>query len=295
MQVEVKRESGEVVLNVTIPAQKVKEAFAEVKEGALKEVSVPGFRKGKAPRKIAEKHLSEDSLAEALFNRLIPPTYAEALKKEGVKPIIPPQLKILSYQKDADLVFEAKTAERPEIKLKDYKAALKKLKGKVIYGPDGKPLFAKGESASGGKGGTKITAGQVLEKLRETVDLKIPPVLIEQEVQRMFSSLIDQTQKLGITIDQYLASQGKTVDRLRKEYRETAEINLKDEFILSEIAAKEKIEVTPKEIEEAIEAAPDEKTKEIFGQDRGRAYIEDVLRKRKTIEYLLRVAEGGKQ
>jgi len=283
MKIEVKRESGEVVLNVTIPAQKVKEAFAEVKEGALKEVSVPGFRKGKGPRKIAEKHLSEDSLAEMLFNRLIPPTYAEALKKEGVKPIVPPQLKILSYQKDADLVFEAKTAERPEIKLRDYKAALKKLKGKVIYGPDGKPL----------KGGTKITAGQVLEKLRETVDLKIPPVLIEQEVQRMFSSLIDQTQKLGITIDQYLASQGKTVDQLRKEYRETAEINLKDEFILSEITAKEKIKVTPKEIEEAIEAAPDGKTKEAFSKDRGRLYIEDILRKRKTIEFLIKLAEGS--
>lgn len=281
MKIEVKRESGEVVLNVTIPAKKVKEDFARIKEEALKEVSVSGFRKGKAPKKIAEKHLSEDSLAEMLFNRLIPPTYAEALKKEGVKPIIPPQLKILSYQKDTDLVFEAKTAERPEIKLRDYKATLKKLKGKTIYGPDGKPL----------KGGTKITAGQVLEKLRGTVDLKIPPVLIEQEVQRMFSSLIDQTQKLRITIDQYLASQGKTVDQLRKEYRGTAEINLKDEFILSEIAAKEKIKVTPKEIEEAIEAAPDEKTKEIFGQDRGRAYIEDVLRKRKTIELLLKIAE----
>lgn len=282
MKVEVKRESGEIALTITIPAEKVKETFAEIKREALKEVSAPGFRKGKAPRKIAEKHLSEDSLAEMLFNRLIPPTYAEALKKEGIKPIIPPQLKIVSYKKDADLVFEAKTAERPEVKLGDYKAALKKIKGRVIYGPEDKPI----------KGGTKITAGQVLEKLRETVDLKIPPILIEQEVQRMLSSLIDQTQKLGITIDQYLASQGKTVDQLRKEYRETAEINLKDEFILSEITTKEEIKVTPKEIEEAIEAAPDEKTKEAFSKDRGRLYIEDILRKRKTIEYLLKIAEG---
>ena len=281
-KIEVKHQSGEIALTITIPAKKVKEDFAGIKEEALKEVSVSGFRKGKAPKKVAEKHLSEDSLAEALFNRLIPPTYAEALKKKGIKPIIPPQLKIVSYKKDADLVFEAKTAERPEVKLGDYKAALKKIKGRIIYGPKDKPL----------KGGTKITAGQVLEKLRETVDLKIPPILIEQEVQRMFSSLIDQVQKLGITIDQYLASQGKTVDQLRKEYREAAEINLKDGFILSEIAVEEKIKVTPKEIEEAIEAAPDEKTKEIFGQDRGRAYIEDVLRKRKTIEYLLRLAEG---
>lgn len=282
MKTEVKRESGEVTLTITIPAQKVKRVFAEIKKEALKEVSVPGFRKGKVPQKIAEKHLSEDSLSETLFNRLIPPTYAEVLEKEGIKPITPPQVKILSYQKDVDLVFEAKTAERPEIKLGGYKTVLKQLKGKVIYGPGGKPL----------KGGEKITAGQVLEKLREAVALKVPSILIEQEVQRMLSSLIDQTQRLGITVDQYLASQGKTIDQLRKEYHETAERNLKDEFILNEIAVKEGIKVNPKEIEETIEVAPDEESKEVFRKDRGRLYIEDILRKRKTIEYLLKLAEG---
>lgn len=285
MKVELTRESGEISLTITIPAQKVKEDFAKIKEEALKEVSVPGFRKGKAPKKIAEKQLDEDKLTEALFNRLIPPAYAEAIEKEKIRPIIPPQLKVLSFKKDADLVFEAKTAERPEVKLGTYKSALKELKGKVIFGPDGKPL----------KGGAKATAAQVLEKLREITELKIPPILIEQEVRRMLSTLLDQTQTLGITVDQYLSSQGKTADQLRKEYRETAEKNLKDEFIISEIAKEEKIEVNSKEIEEAIEATPDEKTREAFSQDRGRAYIEDILRKRKTIEHLLRLAEGGKE
>jgi len=282
VKVEVKRESGEIILTITIPSKRVKEVFAKIKEEALKEVSAPGFRKGKVPKKIAEKHLSEDSLAEVLFNRLIPPTYAEVLKKEGVKPIIPPQLKILSYQKDADLVFEAKTAERPEVKLGNYQTVLKKLKGKLIYGPKGKPL----------KGGEKITAGQVLDKLREVIKLELPQILIEQEVQRMFSSLIDQTQKFGMTIEQYLSSQRKTVDQLRKEYREIAKKNLKDELILSAIGAKEEVKITPREIEEAIEAAPDEKTKETFSKDQGRIYIEDILRKRKTIERLLKIAEG---
>lgn len=282
MKVETKREVGEVTLTITIPAQKVKETFADIKKVALKEVSAPGFRKGKAPVAIAEKRLDEDKLAEALFNRLVPPAYAEAVEKEGIKPIIPPQIKVISFKKDADLVFEAKTAERPGVKLRTYKAALKKLKGKIIYGPDDKPL----------KGGTKITAAQVLGKLREIIELKVPPILIEQEMQRMLSSLLEQSQTLGITVEQYLASQGKTADQLRKEYREMAERNLKDEFIISEIAKEERIKVDPKEIEDAIEAAPDEKTRENFRKDYGRRYIEDILRKRKTVEYLLRVAEG---
>jgi len=281
VKIEVKRNFGEVTLTITISTQKVTETFTKIKKEALREVSAPGFRKGKVPTRIGEKQLSEDSLAEVLFNKLIPPAYTAAIEKEDIKPIIPPQLKILSYRKDTDLVFEAKTAERPKINLKDYKTSLKKLKGKLIYEPEGKPL----------KGGEKVTAGQVLEKLRETAELTIPPILIEQEVQRMLSSLIDQTQKLGITVEQYLLSQGKTAEQLKKEYQEIAERNLKDEFIVSEITIREKVEITPQEVEEAIAAAPDEKTKETFHQEAGRHYIEDILRKRKTLEFLIKISE----
>jgi len=284
IKTEVKRNSGEITLTITIPAKKVKGAFAKIKEEALKEVSAPGFRKGKVPREIAEKRLSEDSLAESLFNHLIPPAYTGALREQEVNPIIPPQLRVLKYQKDADLVFEARTAERPKIKIGNYEAALEKLKGKVIYGPNGKPV----------EGGERVTAAQVLEKLREIAELELPPILVEQEVQRMFSSLLDQAQTLGLTIEQHLSSQGKTVDQLRKDYQEIAKKNFKDEFILSEIAKVKGIKVDTKEIEEAIKAAPDERARKTFSEERGRLYIEEILRKRKTIEHLLRIAEEGK-
>jgi FKBP-type peptidyl-prolyl cis-trans isomerase (trigger factor) len=289
MEVEVKRDNGDAILTVKIPAKRVGEAFAEIKKSALKEVAVPGFRKGKAPKNIAEKRLDEDKLAEALFNRLIPAAYAEALEKEKIKPIVPPQIKITSFKKDADLIFEAKTAEKPEVKLGNYEDALRKIKGKIIYGPDGKPL-----SAKDGKGKTRITAGQVLDKLREIVEVAIPPMLIEQEIQRMLSALLNQTQTLGITVEQYLAAEGKNIEQLRKEYRETAERGLKDEFIISEIAHEKKMEVGKKEIEDMIAAAPDETSRKEFAKEGGRRYIETVMRKRKTIEHLLHVVEGKK-
>jgi FKBP-type peptidyl-prolyl cis-trans isomerase (trigger factor) len=278
----VTRKSGDITITVTIPAKRVGEAFAEIKKEALKEVSAPGFRKGKAPAGLAEKHLNEDKLSEALFNRLVPPAYAEALQKEGIRPITPPQLKVTSFKKDADLVFEARTAEKPEVKLGDYREALKKLKGKTIYGPDGKPV----------KGGDRVTAAQVLESLRKTSEIKIPPILADQEVQRMLSSLLRQTQTLGITIEQYLSTEGKNIDQLRKEYLETAERNLKDEFILDEVAKKEGIETEAKEIDDAVKAAPDENSRKAFSEERGRHYIASIIRKRKTIERLLRMAEG---
>lgn len=279
---QIVRKDSEITLTIRVPADKVTEAFSKVKQTALKEVKLSGFRPGKVPSELAEKQLSEDALAQNLFQEVVPGAYVEAISRYNVKPIIPPQITVKSFKKGEDLVFEARTAEVPEVVLGDYRKAVKELKGKAIFGPDGKAL----------KGGEKITASQVLEKLRDTVKVTVPHILIDYEVQRMLSSLVDQVNSLGLTVNQYLSSQGKKVEELRKEYHEIAERNLKDEFILSKVAKDAEIKVSESEIEEAISAAPDEKIKSGLQEERGRAYLEDVLRKRKTIEHLLKVAEG---
>lgn len=279
---EITRKGSEITLTITIPAKQVKEAFKRIKDTALKEVEVSGFRPGKAPREVAEKQLNEDALAQNLFQEIVPLAYAQTVSKEGLKPIIPPQVTVKAFEKDKELIFEAKTVERPPVNLGNYQTALKGLKGKIIYGPEGKPI----------KGEEDTTAAQVLEKLRKTVKVDIPHVLIDYEVQRMLSSLIDQVRSLGLTVDQYLSSQGKTAEGIQKEYHKIAERNLKDEFILTEIANAEGIKVSEKDIEEAIEATPDENAKSNLKEKRGRAYLEDVLRKRKTIEHLLKLSKG---
>jgi len=268
---QISRKDSEITLTIRIPALQVEEGFNKVKNEALKEVNVPGFRAGKAPAKLAESQLSEDRLAQALFQEVVPLAYARAVSEHKIKPVIPPQVAIKSFKKGEDLVFEARTAELPEVGLGDYKKALKSVK--------------KEESQ-------KITAAQVLEKAREVAKVSIPHILIDYEVQRMLSSLVDQVNSLGLTVDQYLSSQGKKPEDLQKEYHEVAERNLKDEFILNKVSQEEKISVSEKEIEDAIEAAPDEKTKTGLQEPRGKAYLEDVLRKRKTIERLIKIAEG---
>ncbi|HLD96416.1 MAG TPA: trigger factor [Patescibacteria group bacterium] len=279
---QVSRKDSEITLTITIPAKRVDESFTLVKAEALKEVKVPGFRTGKAPGKLAESQLNEDRLAQSLFQEVVPLAYAQAVSEHQLKPIIPPQVSVTSFKKGEDLIFEAKTAELPQVVLKDYKKSLKSVKGKIIYDPKGKPV---GDSE-------KITASQVLDKIRETAKISIPHILIDYEVQRMLSSLIDQVNSLGLTMDQYLSSQGKKPEDLQKEYHEIAERNLKDEFILNQISREEKITASEKEIADAIEAAPDDKTRERLQEQRGKAYLEDVLRKRKTIEYLIKTAEG---
>jgi len=278
----IKREGAEVTVIVTIPAEQVSESFQRIKNQALKEVEVPGFRKGKAPREVAEKRLNEEKMAQSLFQDLIPLAYAQTVSKEKLQPIIPPEISVKSFGKDKELVFEARTAEAPEVKLGEYRKEVSRLKGKELLGPDGKPLSGDGEA----------TAGQVLEKLREKVQAEIPHILVDYEVQRMLSSLVDQVRSLGMTVDQYLSSQGKKAEEIQQEYHQVAERNLKDDSILQAVAAEEKIKVTAEEIEAAIEATPEEETKAKLREERGRAYLEDVLRKRKTIERLLDLAKG---
>lgn len=244
-------------------------------------MEVSGFRTGKAPAKLAESRLDENKLAQSLFQEVVPIAYARAVSEHQIKPVIPPQISVTSFKKGEELVFEARTAEAPEVKLKDYRKSLQAVKGKTIFGPKGEPI---GDDA-------KVTAAQVLEKVREAAQAEIPHILIDYEVQRMLSSLVDQVNSLGLTVDQYLSSQGKKPEDLQKEYHEIAERNLKDEFILNQISREEKISVSEKEIEDAIEAAPDEKTRAGLNEPRGKAYLEDVLRKRKTIEHLIKLAE----
>ena len=279
---QISRKDLEITLTIRIPANQVEDAFNRVKNEALKEVKVPGFRAGKAPAKLAESQISEDHLAQSLFQEVVPLAYAQAVSTHKIRPVIPPQVAIKSYKKGEDLVFEARTAEAPEVQLGDYRKAIEAVKGKIIYGPEGKPL----------DNSQKITAAQVLDKIREAARISIPHILIDFEVHRMLSSLIDQVNSLGLTVDQYLSSQGKKPEDLQKEYHEVAERNLKDEFILNQVSQEAKISVSEKEIEDAIEAAPDEKTRASLREQRGQAYLEDVLRKRKTIEHLIKIAEG---
>ncbi|MEX1061496.1 MAG: trigger factor [Patescibacteria group bacterium] len=279
-QEQLKWEGSQATLTVTVPAREVSIAFKEIKDRAVKEVKISGFRPGKAPAHLAEKQLNEEALSQDLFQEVVPLAYARAVSEAKLKPIIPPQITVKEYGQGKDLVFEATTAEAPKVSLGDYKKAVSKLKGSPLLGPDGKPFSDSGE----------VTAAQVLAALRESVKVDVPHILIDYEVQRMLSSLIDQVRSLGMTVEQYLTSQGKKAEDLQKEYHEIADRNLKDEFILKEIAEADGVKVAEKEITDAIEAAPDEKTRASLGEARGKAYLEDVLRKRKVIESLLKLA-----
>src|SRR3990167_5822033 len=123
--------------------------------------------------------------------------------------------------------------------------------------------------------------------LLETVSVDLPDLMIQAETDRLLARLLDQIQKLGLTIDQYASSNQKTVDQLKIEYRQTAINSLTLELILSAIGDEKKFAAKVEDIDKMIAASGDEKLKKRLNTPSERAYIASVLRKRQVIDYLL--------
>jgi len=110
-------ESCRVALNIESEAGELDKSLDEAYHHLVKEVSVPGFRKGKAPRAVLEQHIGKKSLLEEALEHLVPQLYNQAVKSQGIEPIAEPELEITQTE---PLIFKAVVSLKPEVKLGDY-------------------------------------------------------------------------------------------------------------------------------------------------------------------------------
>lgn len=122
MSVKVEKlENSLVKLEITIEAEKFEEALQKAFFRNAKYFSVPGFRKGKAPRNIVERYYGENVLFEDAFNIVAPEYYEDAIKVNNVDAVASPEIDITQMEKGKDLIFVATVAVKPEVKLGEYK------------------------------------------------------------------------------------------------------------------------------------------------------------------------------
>jgi len=266
-----KQDDNTIQLTITIPSEKVIKAREQIIEGYVKQAEVPGFRKGKAPRKLVEEKIDQQKVQEEILKNLLPQAYVEAIKEHSLKPVLNPKIQVQELGKDKDLVFTATTCEAPEVDLGDCKTNVKK-------------ITAKSKIIVPGKEPDQASLDDIIKALADSVKIKIPGILRENEVDKQLSQTLDEIKKLGLTLDQYLASTGKTVETLRQDYTQKAEQEITLEFALQKIAEVEKIVVVEKEIEEAIQKAKDEKEKKNL--EANRYLLAHILRQQKTLEFL---------
>jgi FKBP-type peptidyl-prolyl cis-trans isomerase (trigger factor) len=308
LKAEVKRTGkSQLEITITVPQQRVAGVLEKVYDDAAREIEIKGFRKGQAPKNLVREKIDQSKAYGEVVNRLVPEAYNAAVKEHLLKPIASPRIEIIQFEPEtekglisegknerSEFIFKATTAERPEVKLGDYKKELAKLKvqkpAEGIVGPDGKLLSSTSKTPNTSKP-PGPSLGDALTAVLSTSQVDIPDILTENEVNRMLSRLIDQTTQLGLTVEQYLQSQNKTTEQLRTEYGKQAEETLKAEFVLDELAQKEKIEVTDKEIADALQAVPDEKSKTELAKEENKWYIRSILKRNKTMQRLMKLAK----
>ncbi|MGO4960848.1 trigger factor [Jeotgalibaca porci] len=113
--------TNEGVLTFEIPEATMQAEMDTVFKRVRKNITVPGFRKGKVPRHIFNKQYGEASLFEDALNQALPAAYDAAVKEAGIDPVAQPKIDIKSMEKGQPWVLTADVTVKPEVKLGEYK------------------------------------------------------------------------------------------------------------------------------------------------------------------------------
>jgi len=111
-------ENRQTRLTIEVAPEEVESSMDKAYRRLSKKVVIPGFRKGKAPRAIMERHIGKEVLLEEALEDLIPETYNKALEEQGLDPIAQPEIEILERQ---PVKYKALVSLKPIIDLGDYR------------------------------------------------------------------------------------------------------------------------------------------------------------------------------
>src|SRR5699024_2813322 len=116
-----KQEGNEGTLTITVSADQFDDALDHAFKKVVKDVSLPGFRKGKIPRPIFEKRFGVESLYQDAVDYVLSPAYSEAMDQTGMLTVSHAYLDSYEIEKSKAHMFKWKVTEKPEMKSREYK------------------------------------------------------------------------------------------------------------------------------------------------------------------------------
>ena len=120
-KVEQLEEKNMVKLVIEATAEEFEAGLNTAYNKSKSKINVPGFRKGKAPRKIIEQLYGQEVFFEDAANAIIPDAYAKACIESELDIVSQPKISVTQLEKGKPFVFEAEVAVRPEVELGKYK------------------------------------------------------------------------------------------------------------------------------------------------------------------------------
>lgn len=110
-----------VLLEVELPPERLSRAIDDAVRRLSRRTRVPGFRPGKAPRPVLERHLGPSVLLDEGVEHLVEDAYREAIIEKEIVPLTNPDVEIVQAEEGKPLVFKATVQVRPDVVLGDYK------------------------------------------------------------------------------------------------------------------------------------------------------------------------------
>lgn len=211
--------NGNIELPIVLPWADIQKAYEKEVDHAVEHAKIEGFRPGKAPRDLVLKKLNQNDLYSHAIQHILPEVYAKVIKDAGIKPIVYPRLDLKKSAQGQDWEFIATTCEAPVVDLPD---PLKLEKAKADATREQK-------------------LGTIIDTLRKSHTPTIPDILVEEESNHRLSALVENVTKLGLSMDQYLASKKTTKEDLLAKTAQEAKIDLEVEFLLQAIQSKNKL------------------------------------------------------
>ncbi|ADT98675.1 MULTISPECIES: trigger factor [Mycolicibacterium] len=108
-----------VRINVEVPFAELEPDIDKAFKQLAQQIRLPGFRPGKAPRKLLEARVGRGAVLEQVVNDALPTRYSQAVTSESLQPIGQPEIEVTKLEDNEELVFTAEVDVRPEIDLPD--------------------------------------------------------------------------------------------------------------------------------------------------------------------------------
>lgn len=382
---KVSRENGEnqqIVLTIEAPAEEWNKAVAQAAKRIAKEVNIPGFRRGKAPRHIIEQRIGKEALIDEAYEKFGPQVFDKALAEEKLELASYPDFERVQAEEGKPFILKATITPKPEVTLGEYKGLkiekkveevtdetvdqhidkMRDRKSQMVDAPEGSEAkmgdlttidfkgFVDGEAFEGGEGNdyplrlgsgsfipgfedqlvgmkvgeerdVKVTFPEnyhsenlsgkeavfhcklnklknkvlpelndefvqqasifktvdelkkdvreklekaaeskaendrrvaAIDKAAENASIDIPEVMVEDRIDQMLREFAMRLEQQGMKFEQYLQLSGGDMTKLRDQYRETAEKNVRTDLMLEAVAKAENIEVSDEDIRTEI-------------------------------------------
>lgn len=263
-------DDGTITLTLKVDKAEVSKAYQQVLVQAAKGVELKGFRKGKAPLNLVEKSLDKTKLYSRVLEVVLPPAYTEAIKAGKHQPLLEPRVTPVKMDEQSDWEFKAETAIEPKVVLGDYRKYVKQ--ALIAAAKTQKPSQSEKDKKSDD---WKLQAA--FDALLKNAECHVSHLLIEHEAHTAIHRLEEQLSSLKLKLDDYLKSIKKSPEDFHQEYHQTAENNLRLEFILKSIIEVEKPEIPESELA---------KSNSPKGQEN---YVRYLLQKQKVLDMLVQL------